>query len=314
MLGWMILSIVAFIALFAVLGINWSEETWKICKRQLFSVLGFVFFLPSFLAIVPANNVGILYSPFSGVSTETLAEGFHVVNPFTSVYNITTEVQSNTIKDVSTQTMDSQFVTNVFDVKYKVNVDNAYIVFKQFKTVEGLSDNLIAPTVQRAVENIVTQYNVMDFLGAKRNEIYGKINEALAVELEKFGVTFVSATLVDTDAGDDVEQAIKDEAIAKKAVETAKQELLKVETEAKQKSVQAQADKDAAKIKAETLLINANAEAKANKIVSESLTGLIVQNKLVEKWDTHLPTYVGSGDGSVIVNGIMSGTTTEAAK
>ena len=52
------------------------------------------------------------------------------------------------------------------------------------------------------------------------------------------------------DAGAALEQAITEEAVAKKAVETAEQNLLRTQTEAKQKSVQAQAEQDAARIQA----------------------------------------------------------------
>ena len=102
------------------------------------------------------------------------------------------------------------------------------------------------------------------------------------------------------DAGDAIESAIEAEAVAKKAVETAEQELLKAEMEAKQKSVLAQAEQDAAKIKAETKLIEAQAEKEANELLQMSLTELLLRQQWIEKWNGEVPTYYG-GEGTDLI-------------
>lgn len=79
---------------------------------------------------------------------------------------------------------------------------------------------------------------------------------------EGYGIEFVSISIMDMDAGDEIEEAITAEAVAKKEVETAQQELLKTQTQAQKLAVQAQAEQDAAKIEAETLIIQAEAEKK----------------------------------------------------
>ena len=106
------------------------------------------------------------------------------------------------------------------------------------------------------------------------------------------------------DAGEALEKAITDEAVAKKAVETAEQNLLKEEIIAKQQSVQAQAEQDAAKIKAETKLIEAEADKKANELLNQSLSDEILQKEWIDKWDGKMPTYYsGSDDGlGIMVN------------
>ena len=98
----------------------------------------------------------------------------------------------------------------------------------------------------------------------------------------------------DTDAGEEIEKAIQDEAIAKKRVETAEQERLRVQIEAQQRVIEASADKEKASIQAEIKLIEAHAEAEANRIISESITPELLEKMEMEarlKW------------GWVIVNG-----------
>lgn len=256
--------------------------------------------IPAFFSLVPANHVGILYSPFSGVSEETLAEGIHVKNPISKVYKISTEIQTKTMEGIYSQTNDSQYIINTIDVKYKVNSGNAFVIFKQFRTLDRMSDTLIAPTVQRVLEKTTTQYNIIAILGDRRNEMYREFESALAEEFEKSGITFHSVTLRDTDAGEAIEKAIVAEAIAKKAVETAKQELARVEMEAKQKTVQAEADKAAATIKAETLVIEAKSQKEANELLSASISDALLQKMYIEKWNGKLPTVSGTGAGLML--------------
>lgn len=306
---WIILCIIAAIVLFVVCGLQvkkgegyHSDDTlvFKRNKRQLWTVLALVILLPGFICKVPANSVGIIYSPFSGTSETTLGEGFHIKNIFDKCYKISTEVQTKSVDQMTSQTKDSQFVVSTLDIKYRVSSSNAYLVFKQFKTLENMSKTLITPTTQRVLEQVTTSYNVMDILGEKRNELYTQLERNLMQEFAQYGVEFYAISIIDMDAGDEIEQAITNEAVAKKSVETAEQELLKAQTEAKKKSVTAQAEQDAAKIAAETKTIEAQAEKEANELLQQSLTDEILIQQWIEKWNGKVPEYYG-GDGTDLI-------------
>ena len=297
---WIVLSIIAVLILFVVLGLNSYFDEWKFRFRQVFCLLGLLLLIPGFIAKVPANSVGILYSPFSGTSEITLTEGFHTKNIFDNVYSISTEVQTMSVANLTTQTQDAQYVNTTLDIKYRVSSTNAYLIFTQFRTLDKMSETLIIPTTQRVLELITTNYNVMDVLGEKRSDIYRELEVNLAEELAKYGVEFYSISITDMDAGEAIESAITAEAVAKKAVETAEQELLKAEMDAKQKSVAAQAEQDAAKIQAETKIIQAQAEKEANELLQQSLTELILRQQWIEKWNGQVPTYYG-GDGTDLI-------------
>ena len=296
---WVILSVVTTLGLFFVLG--FSEEDNKFFRfRQVLCILGLVLLIPGVVAKVPANSVGILYSPFNGTSETTLSEGFHTKNPFDKVYKISTEVQTMSVANLTTQTQDAQYVNTTLDIKYRISSTNAYLVFTQFRTLNKMSDTLIVPTTQRVLELVTTNYNVMDVLGDKRSNIYKELEINLTEELAKYGVEFYSISITDMDAGEAIENAITAEAVAKKAVETAEQELLKAEMDAKQKSVAAQAEQDAARIQAETKIIQAQAEKEANEMLQMSLTEEILMQQWINKWNGHTPTYYG-GDGTDLI-------------
>lgn len=310
---WLFLGLLATVILFIALGITktiipaadrWSKDKeeydWSLSKRQFFALIGLLICLLGFYTRIPDNSVGIVYSPFSGTKTESLSEGFHAKSPFDKVYKISTLTQSMTVENLTTQTKDAQYLTSQLDIKYKVDATNAYTVFKQYRTLNNMSKNMIIPTTQKALELVTTQYNIIDILGEKRSEVYAKLDLALAEEFAKYGIEFVSISISDMDAGEALEKAISDEAVAKKAVETAEQNLKKAEIDAKQQSVQAQAEQDAAKIKAETMKIEAQAQKEANELLNFSLSDLILRQQWIEKWDGKLPTYYG-GDSTMMI-------------
>ena len=158
-MGWLIFSFVAMVALYVGLGFGVKEITkndwrgndetettigWGFKIRQFLCLLGLLFMLPGFITKIPANSVGIVYSPFGGTKEQTLSEGFHTKNIFDKVYKVSTEVQTMTVENLTTQTKDAQFLTSVLDIKYRVNTSNAYLVFKQFRTLKNMSENLIS--------------------------------------------------------------------------------------------------------------------------------------------------------------------------
>lgn len=297
---WLIISIIAVIALFVALGFD-SYMEWDIRPRQVFAIVGFLVCLFGCFTKVPANSVGVVYSPFGGTKEQTLSEGFHGKNIFDKVYTISTEVQTEKVENLTTQTKDAQYLNSTLNIKYRVDSSNAYLVFKQYKTLKNMSKNLITPTTQRVLELITTKYNVIDILGEKRSEIYSALENDLKAEFSKYGIEFYSISITDMDAGEDLEKAITEEAVAKKAVETAEQNLLKAETEAKQKSVQAKAEQDAAKIQSETKLIQAEAEKKANELLNQSLSEDILKKEWIDKWNGQMPTYYAGEDTGVMI-------------
>ena len=303
---WFVFGIIATIALFGALGLYPVDDyrtSWRLePKRQVFALSGLLICLLGCITRVPANNVGVVYSSFSGTKEQTLSEGFHAKGVFDKVYDISTEVQTIKLKNITTQTKDAQYVNSDLDVKYRVNVSNAYLVFKQYRKLDTMSKTLIGPTTQRVLELITTKYNVIDILGESRSAVYSELESSMAEEFAKYGVEFYSVSILDMDAGEAIEIAIEEEAVAKKAVETAEQNLLKTEAEAKQKSVKAKAEQEAAKIEAETKLIEAEAEKKANEMLTQSLTDQVLKKEWIDKWDGKMPTYyAGEGDGNLMI-------------
>lgn len=225
---------------------------------------------------IPANTVGVKVSAVGGVQDKTLQTGYHFLVPvLDKVYKLPTSVQTKTMEKITTQTKDGQWLNTNIDVKYKVNKQEAMTVFENYQNMDNVSDNVVTPAVQRAIESVTGEYDIFEILGSKRTEVYGKIDEALKARFKEDNLEFVSFTITDQDAGDEIEKAIKDESVKQKQVDSAKQDQEKVKIEAETKKIQAQADADAEVIKAQ-------GQADANAKLSQSLNDNIIRMKEAE--------------------------------
>lgn len=284
----LIISVLLLVVTITTLVITLKKEnefgcvTLKWNKKGLLSVvpLGLLVFVQS-ICVIPSNTVGVKYSALHGTSKNTLKEGVHFVTPFVDkIYKIDTTVQERTDDNVSVQTKDAQWAKMQVNVKYEVSKSNAFKVYKQYKTMDALKDNIIGNYAQNAINEVCSNYNIIDLLGDKRNEIINKATDILKQDLEKEGVTLKMLTIKDLDAGKKIEKAISDEAVAKKQVETAKQKQEKARTEA------------------ETKLIEAEGEANANAVKTKALTPEVLQEQWINKWDGKLPKVT---DGNTMI-------------
>ncbi len=244
------------------------------------------------VASVGANKVGIIFDPLlGGVQEYTLNEGFHLKSPIAHVYIIDTEVQSVNLIGLNGQTKDSQYLNISVDVKYKVNTSNAFTVFKNFRSLDRVNNELITPFTQRAIESVTTKYNIIEILGEDRNNVYAEIENELAERFETNGVTLHSVTFTDTDAGDTIEAAIEAEAAAKKEVDIAEQKKIKASIEKEEQIIRAEADK-------EQKILEAQGEAESIRIIQEQLAKDPTYIDYVKwsRWDGALPEVLGESD------------------
>lgn len=245
---------------------NLPFNPFKVGCGALLGIIAIILIFASTTS-VPANHVGIVYNGFGGgVQEKTLPNGFYFKKPFVDkIYSIPTDVRTVNLDKVTTQTRDGQYIDTSVDVKYQILGDDALTVFKQFREVERVDKELVKPLVQRAIEQVTVDYDVFDILGPKRNEVYTKINDNVKLELSKFGLTFKQLTILDSDAKDEIEDAIRKEAVAQKDIDIAKQNQEKIKIENDTAILQEKAN-------AEKKTIAAQAEADANKLVSSSVT------------------------------------------
>lgn len=283
-----IVSVIVTLIVFVLLSVDVTEDKFKVTKKSFLSLGCMIIVLFGCFTNIGANRVGIVYNPFKGgIQDYTLNQGYKTKSPLTKIYKINTEVNELTFSNISVQTNDSQFVNTVIKAQVKIDSNKAFEYFSKYrdKSLEDIS-SILSATMQKQLETITTQYNIMDVLGAKRDEIVNKSLELIQEELLKDGISVLRITLVDTDAGADIEKAIANEAVAKKEAETAEYKKQKAQLEGEAKVIEAQKEKE------------------ANELISRTLTDELLMEQFIEKWDGKLPTVTG-GETMFDISSIM---------
>lgn len=285
-MGLIITSIILSLITAGGIAVYIKEEGKTNYIWSLFGFLWLVIILFGCFTNIGANTVGIMYNPFkNGIQSEVLSEGFKGKSPFDKVYKISTEVQEFTFENISVQTNDSQYVNAILQLQVRIDKEKAFEYFKKYggKQLKDIQ-SILSNTTQKQLEKTTIQYNIMQVLGDKRDEIVNKTLDEVKAEILNDGILIERIILVDTDAGERIEQAIQNEASAKKEAETAKYLKEKAELEGQAKVIEAQKEKE------------------ANDLKQTSLTGEILTEKMIEKWNGVLPATMLGDDIQSVFN------------
>lgn len=265
---------------------------------------------------VPAGYVGVVYNMSGGVDGEVLQQGWHVVAPTKKVttYSIgieqsylTAESKGDSKNDESFNipTSDGKTVKVNLEFSYRFNADKVADTFVQFKgrSGEDIKDTFIKPKIIAWTQEVSANYPVTDIFGDKRTQINAELDTYLKTKFEPYGIVIDTVNFTDISVDDETAAAIQKKVTAQQELELAEIEAktatIQAEKDREVAKIQAEKNKEVAEIKAQELLISANAEAEANRIVSESLTEQLIEQQKIEKWNGELPTVMG-GDATIL--------------
>lgn len=256
---------------------------------------------------VDPGYAGVIYSMDGGIETETLGQGFHVVAPWKKVieYPVSTEtVYYTKNNDDGDEKKDNSINVNTKDGK-QVNVSVTYAyhmdevqlpsVFEKFRgqKSEVIEAGYMKNEMYQAINEITSQYSLMELVGDKRPQINEAILDKFRNSLEPYGIVIETFNLSDVVPDEQTKEAIQ-------AVVNAQNALEKAKVEKEQAEVDAEKARVAAKGKADAELIEAEGTAAANAKLQESLTPLIVEQRKLDKWDGKLPGIV-AGDSNLLI-------------
>jgi regulator of protease activity HflC (stomatin/prohibitin superfamily) len=151
-------------------------------------------------------------------------------------------------------------------VVYSIDPEKVTDLYKKYRTQEAFTKQVIENAIRSATRDVPSQYSAVDFRGADRGTAQGQIQDALQAKLKPFGVNIEVVNLQEIRYSDDVENSLK-------AVEVANQ-----------KEAEAQANLNATQISAQAQVVEAQAAADANRLLSESLTPQVLQQKLIDAY------------------------------
>lgn len=194
---------------------------------------------------------------------------------------------------------DAQTMNLQMTVQYQIMSDKVMDVAKQYGSLKTLSSRIKSIAVEKA-KSVLSTYKAMDII-ANRAAMSPSVEESIKNAVgEEYFVNIVAVVITNIDFSDSFENAVEDKMIAEQSKLKAEYEnqtkVAQAEAEAQAKLKAAQAEIEIAKAQAEAKKIAADAEAAANKTISESLTEDILQKIMAENWDGKMPNVVGDAD------------------
>ncbi len=227
--------------------------------------------------VVEAGHTGVVVT-LGSVNEGVLQEGIHAKVPFIQdVVKIDNRIQK---LEVNTEAFskDLQSVKTVLAINYRVDTSKSYRIYKDIGA--DYESVLIVPAVNEVLKAITATYTAEQSV-TNRALISDGLVEGLNTKLNDYGIYVTDVNIIDFDFSEAFITAIEEKQVAQ-------QKLLKAETEKQTSITNAQASAESVKIKAK-------GDAEANKMLNESLTDKVIENKKIEKWNGELPKVTGSG-------------------
>ena len=265
--------------------------------------------------VVDSGEVGIRFHKWSlneqdygGV--EGTCKGWVFYNPITTnVFTYPTFTQRKQYETFSVNAKDASLFEMDPTIAYRINPEKACDIFTKYRVgVKELEEGYIRTCIYEAYRTIRTciyeayrtcanQYTSDSLMSNRANferDVRNRLEKSLMSEgflVEEFTskITPPSSLLSMIDAKN-----------------TAIQSALKAENEVKEAEANAKIAVAKAEGNAKAMKIKADAEAYYNRTIAASLSPMIVQEDMIEKWDGKMPQIVGGNGMMMDISKIMS--------
>src|SRR4051794_105008 len=154
------------------------------------------------------------------------------------------------------------------------------------------ADRVIDAAFSDLIKEIVPQYAVTEIL-AKREEIRSRTKARLAEALGRYGIVVEDIYLTNIAFSPEYTAAIEQKQVAAQAVERERE----VPNQKRPRAGQAEAD---APGQARAEIARAEGAARANELLTQSITPALIDYQRVQKWGGRMPLYQG-GDANVML-------------
>lgn len=203
-------------------------------------------------------------------------------------------------ESISFQTKEGMSVSADVGLTYSVNPEKVIDLFKAYrKPIGDVTDTFIRNHVRDALGEVAGTMPVESVYGSGKTEMMNRVQEAVAAKVAPIGIIIDEVYLInELRLPKTVVEALNEKIAATQKAQQRENELR--EAEAQAKKIVAAADGEA-----KSILIRAEAQSKANDLLSRSLTDNLVKQSMIDKWDGHMPI-VGGGAGTIIDMGELS--------
>jgi regulator of protease activity HflC (stomatin/prohibitin superfamily) len=257
--------------------------------------------IPNMVTYVNPGYVGIvIHRAGGGVDPKPLGPGLHMRNPLTTgIEEYPIFMQTLVLTKGSTEGSPSNDEINVnskegqplsldVSMSFELDADKAPYLYTSFRRdIASIQHTYVKQTIRQALQEVIGNEEIAAVIGPKKAEAVSEAQKRIAEALAPYGFDVKQFTINELRAPDAVIQAINQKNVMQQQALTAQNELQK-------NQFQAQGDSIKAAGRAKAILTEAEAQARANELLSRSITPTLVQYEMAKRWNGQMPQVSGS--------------------
>ena len=273
-------------------------------KRIIFGAMVLVaalFLLPSTFTYINPGNVGIvIHRAGGGVDPRPLDPGVHMRVPFatgieeypvflrTIVLARSSNEGSGMNDEINVNSVEGQPLSLDVSLSFELDPAQTPKLYSTFRTdIDQITHTFVKQAIRQSLQEVVGTEPIADVIGPKKAEATNRVRTLIAQRLQPYGFEVKQFTINELRAPQAVMDAINQKNVMQQQALTAQNELQK-------NTFQAQGDSIKAAGRAKAIMAEAEAQARANQLLSQSITPTLVQYELTKKWNGQMPQVTGS--------------------
>ena len=256
--------------------------------------------LPSTFTYVNPGYVGIvIHRAGGGVDPIPLQQGIHARIPFATgieeypVYLKTLVLARSSTEgsglndEINVNSVEGQPLSLDVSLSFQLDPTKTPKLYTTFRTdLDMITHGYVKQTIRQALQEVVGTEPVADVIGPKKAEATNRVRSLISDRLAPMGFEVKQFTINELRAPPAVMEAINQKNVMQQQALTAQNELQK-------NTFNAQGDSIKAAGRAKAITAEAEAQARANELLSRSITPTLVQYELAKKWNGSIPQVTG---------------------
>jgi regulator of protease activity HflC (stomatin/prohibitin superfamily) len=248
---------------------------------------------------VNPGYVGIvIHRAGGGVDPTPLGPGLHMRNPLTTGIEeypvfmqtlvLTREGDGRRNEEINVNSVEGQPISLDASMSFELDqrmVPKLYSTFRQ--DIESIQHGYVKQAIRQSLQEVLGSEEIANILGRNKAEVVNRTQAQLEKRLSPMGILVRQFTINEMRAPGAVMEAINTKNVMQQQALTAQNELQKNEFQARGDSIKAAG-------RAKAILAEAEAQAKANRLLAESITGTLVQYEMTKRWNGQMPQVTGS--------------------
>jgi regulator of protease activity HflC (stomatin/prohibitin superfamily) len=255
--------------------------------------------LPTAMTYINPGHVGIvIHRVGGGVDPTPLSPGLHARNPLTTgIEEYPTYMQTVVLAraaegmerndEINVNSVEGQPLSLDVSMSFELDPTKVPALYSTFRTdIATIQHTYVKQAIRQSLQEVVGNEEIAAIIGPKKAETTGRVTKLLEQRLSIYGIIVKQFTINELRAPPSVIEAINQKNVMQQQGLTAQNELQK-------NQFQAQGDSIKAAGRAKAILAEAEAQAKANRLLSESITPTLVQYEMSKRWNGQMPQVTG---------------------